>query len=100
MMNKAKTLHPLLVRGAPVTDKTLTWTLKEYPYEVVGTAQGFEVRIYNFPAEGFLPYLIVEIALGDGWIMQTDATATETVARETAKKILEGIGTNVIQMKQ
>ena len=91
--------HPLFVPGAPVTEKIRTWTIKEYPYEVIGVARGFEVRIYHYQAKNFLPYLIVEIAQNTGWILGADAAATEQVARETANEMLEDIGATSINRR-
>ena len=81
-------IHPLLVRGESLTETIYEWTLAEYPHQVAGMRAGFEVRIYDCPADGFARFLIAEIGQEHGWIVQTENVITAQAARAAAQEIL------------
>ena len=72
-------IHPLLIRGAQLTEKTAIWILKKHPHTVAGCRRGFEVRVYHYPAEGWDPY-IVTILSKEGWVMDTTHSPTAAAA--------------------
>lgn len=82
----------MFVRGPAITNEIDAWTVKEYPYQLIGATRRFEVRVYHRKAKNFLPYLIVLIDQNTGWIMGADAAATEQAARENAAEMLKYIG--------
>jgi len=61
-------IHPLLIRGAQLTEETAIWVVKKHPHTVAGCRRGFEVRVYHYPAKGWDPYLITIISK-QGWVM-------------------------------
>jgi hypothetical protein len=77
-------IHPLLVRGEQLTEKTWTWTVKKHPHTVAGCVRGFEVRVYHYPAKGHDPYVVTMIAK-EGWVM--DATYSPTAAAAVAAAV-------------
>lgn len=52
----AQGVHPLLIGGGRITEKTAIWKLKQHPYTLFGARRGFEVCVYHYPAEGWQPY--------------------------------------------
>jgi hypothetical protein len=81
--------HPLLIRGAQLTEKVWTWTLKDHPHTVAGSCRGFEVRVYHHPAEGWHPYLIALISTKEGWVMDSTYAATAAAAESEAQELLD-----------
>jgi hypothetical protein len=80
--------HPLLIRGAQLTEEASIWTLKDHPHTVAGMCRGFEVRVYHYPAEGWEPYLIALVAAKDGWVMDSNYASTPAAAESEAQEML------------
>jgi hypothetical protein len=87
-MKPKKPAHPLMKRGAKITDETHVWLLKNHLHEVIGAHRGFEVRVYNYPTKYFPPYLVALISQPHGWIMDADNAATESEARASGLNLL------------
>src|SRR5271169_5683186 len=82
-------IHPLLIRGAELTENVWIWTLKDHPHTVAGSCRGFEVRIYHYHAEGWDPYLIALVSAKDGWIMEPSYATTGEAAESCAREMLD-----------
>jgi hypothetical protein len=85
----AEKCHPLLKRGAQLTEKASIWTLKQHPYTVAGSCRGFEVRVYHYPAEGWDPYLITLVSAKEGWVMDSTYSVTAEAAEASAREMLD-----------
>jgi hypothetical protein len=81
--------HPLLIRGAQLTEKVWTWTLKEHPHTVAGSCRGFEVRVYHHPAEGWDPYFIAMVSTKEGWVMDSTHATTAEAAESNAREMFD-----------
>jgi hypothetical protein len=81
--------HPLLIRGAQLTEKTSIWTLKKHPHTVAGSRRGIEVRIYHYPAEGWDPYLVALVSSKEGWVMDSTYASTAAAAESEAQELLD-----------
>lgn len=86
----AKHIHPLLIRGAQLTDKVWIWTLKNHPHKVVGCRRDFEVRVYHHPAEGREPYLITLVSK-EGWVIGATPSPTASAADASALDMLNSL---------
>jgi hypothetical protein len=82
-------IHPLLIRGAQLTEKVWTWTIKDHPHTVAGSCRGFEVRVYHHPASGWDPYLIALVSTKDGWVMDSTYAMTAAAAESEAQELLD-----------
>jgi hypothetical protein len=80
-------IHPLLIRGAQLTEKTAVWTLKEHPHTVAGNRRGFEVRVYHYPVTGWDPYFLT-ITSKEGWVMGAEHAPTAAAAQSAALEML------------
>lgn len=80
-------IHPLLIRGAQLTEETAIWNLKEHPHTVAGCRRGFEVRVYHYPAEVWDSYLITIISK-QGWVMGATHSPTAAAAEAAALEVL------------
>ena len=89
-MTKANT-HPLLIRGAQLTENVWAWTLKDHPHTVAGSCPGFEVRVYHYPAAGWYPYLITLVSIKEGWVMDLTVAATAAAAQSEAQRVTSAI---------
>lgn len=89
-MRDKTNIHPLLIRGAQLTDKVWTWTLKNHPHKVIGNRRGFEVRVYHHPAKGREPYLITLVSK-EGWVMDATPSPTAAAADAAALDMLSGL---------
>jgi len=85
-----KPIHPLLIRGNQLTEKTAIWTLKEHPHTVAGSVRGFEVRVYHYPAKGWDPYFVTMIAK-EGWVMHGTHSPTAAAAEAAAREMLNDL---------
>ena len=80
-------IHPLLIRGAQLTEEIAIWTLKKHPHTVAGCRRGFEVHVYHYPAEGWDPYLVTIISK-QGWMMGATHSPTAAAAEAAALEVL------------
>jgi len=83
-------IHPLLIRGAQLTEETAIWIVKKHPHTVAGCRRGFEVRVYHYPAEGWDPYLITIISK-QGWVMGATHSPTAAAAESAALEMLSSL---------
>jgi hypothetical protein len=89
-MRDKPNIHPLLIRGAQLTDNVWIWTLKSHPHKVVGGRRDFEVRVYHHPVEGRDPYLITLVSK-EGWVMDATPSPTAAAADAAALDMLSGL---------
>src|SRR5438046_7767439 len=80
-------IHPLLIRGAQLTEETAIWIVKKHPHRVAGCRRGFEVRVYHYPADGWDPYLITIISK-EGWVMGATHSPTAAAAEFASLEML------------
>jgi hypothetical protein len=85
-----KHVHPLLIRGEQLTEKTAIWTLKKHPHTVAGCRRGFEVRVYHYPAQGWEPYFVTMISK-EGFVMDATYSPTAAAAESAALELLSDL---------
>lgn len=86
----AQGVHPLLIGGGRITEKTAIWKLKQHPYTPFGARRGFEVRVYHYPTEGWDPYFITVISR-QGWVMDAAHSPTAEAAQSAAHELLDSL---------
>jgi hypothetical protein len=92
--------HPLLERGAQVTDHVFIWTLKEHPHQVVGVRRGFEVRIYKDDAWAE-PFLVSMTNQASGHVMDLEVMPNAAAAEAAALEMLAALdGTSPSRREQ
>ena len=84
----AKRIHPLLIRSEQITEQLSAWRLKDHPHTVAGERDGFQVRVYHYPAEGWDPYLVTMTSTKEGWVFGTEFSPTTAAAESAALEML------------
>jgi hypothetical protein len=85
-----KLAHPLLQRGAQVTEDVWIWTLKEHPHRLVGTRRGFDVCIYE-NNDWVEPYLVSMTDQANGYVMNLDVVSNADAAEALALEMLAAL---------